>query len=79
MQPTGYGKRIAIAFAGMARHFQHLKHLELVPDAFKETTFEPAIQLPALETLHVAGEVHDKINVSGCMRLRLLVVEGAVH
>ena len=75
---AGFGKPIVIAFAGMARHFQHLKHLEL-PGALKRTTSEPALQLPALETLHVAGDMHDKIDVSGCMRLRLLVVEGAVY
>lgn len=37
------------------------------------------LSAPALETQHVAGEVHDHIDVSGCMRLRTQAVDGAVH
>ena len=76
----------SFASAGDAMRFKHLKHLIVTRRALQGADFQPGIQLPALETLHVGdpagpcrGDVCDNIDVSGCLRLRLLVIVGCVY
>jgi hypothetical protein len=59
------------------QRFERLRHLIIQPDLPRGGAFHPASQLPALETLYVNDYLLKDIDVSGCKRLRLLVVRGS--
>ena len=69
------------ALAGGTKRFDRLRHLTIVPNIFDDGAFHPATQLPALETLYLKGNLYNSIDVSGCQRLRVLVVtiQGKLH